>query len=338
MLPKIPIIRLADSIDLPLPDYADGIGTSIVLKAAVSAPLKIGADDFMTIPTGFAIALPLGLEAQVRSLKESANNGVVVLNAPATIDASDREEIKVTLLNASHNAVIIRRGQPIALLVFSEALRVQWDEISLKKQKDYVDEEIARYEEQTIHQEEIKDPLEMPSKPAALAEEMAMPPLVEMGEDFSEDRIQQIQKQADAELEQLEEISLDNIPTSHSEDAFLVKRTPEEQEAYERANGIGDEMPSLEAQISIREIGNESNYVSAFSADETASLLEEKNKIEPSAAPLSIQEEAENVPDTSEAPLPLGENDVFNETPQEEEELQVKAPFIPPAVPPLEEE
>ncbi len=141
MLPKIPILRLPDSLDIPLPKYQDGIGTSMVLAAAISEPIKIAPGEFTNIPTGFQFALPLGMEAQIRSLSPfSETIPIVVLNAPMTIDSSNHNPISITLKNTGNKSVLIRRGQPIALLVFSPVLRVIWEEVeqslSIKNQKD----------------------------------------------------------------------------------------------------------------------------------------------------------------------------------------------------------
>ncbi|MBO5998022.1 MAG: hypothetical protein J6P93_05815 [Alphaproteobacteria bacterium] len=126
MLPQVPIIRVTDSQKVPMPSYTDGIGTCMILRSNEMKSIKIAPKSYDTFSTGFAIALPIGMEAQIRSLKESTENGIIVLNAPATIDASDRKEIRVCVYNASSESVIIKQGDPIAMMVFSMALRVQW--------------------------------------------------------------------------------------------------------------------------------------------------------------------------------------------------------------------
>ena len=126
MLPQVPIIRVTDSEKVPMPSYSDGVGTCVTLRSNEMKSIKIAPQHFEVFSTGFAIALPMGMEAQIRSLKESTKTGVIVLNAPATIDASDRKEIKVCIYNASQESFIIKQGDPIALMVFSLALRVQW--------------------------------------------------------------------------------------------------------------------------------------------------------------------------------------------------------------------
>lgn len=218
MLPQIPIIRLADSLDLPLPRYADGVGTSIILQAAVSEPVKIIGGQYITVPTGFACALPMGMEAQIRSLKESKTSGLVVLNAPFTIDASDREEMTVTLFNAGHNAAIIRRGQPIALLVFQAALRIQWDEITTQEALNKERERLIALEEayQTNKTETVSETIQ--------TTETLSSDEPEENDDrriLSEEEVKKIQDDADRELDKLTEINTKNIPDAYSAQALL---------------------------------------------------------------------------------------------------------------------
>ena len=130
MLPQIPVVRITDSQKIPLPTYADGVGTCMLLRSHQTNAVKIAPQHFEIFSTGFAMALPIGMEAQIRSLKESTKTGVIVLNAPVTIDASDRGEIKVCVFNASQTSVIIRPNEPIALMVFSLALRVEWQDMT----------------------------------------------------------------------------------------------------------------------------------------------------------------------------------------------------------------
>lgn len=218
MLPRIPIIRLSNSVGLPLPTYTDAVGTSMLLFAANSEVVKIDAGRFASIPTGLACALPLGMEAQIRSLKDSGKNGVIVLNAPLTIDASDRQEIVVDLFNASEQAAMIKRGQPIALLVFSPSIRILWDnrtpnESSPKytfKEADYtpMDEE---------YQEEDEEEL------VALDYETA-PYFEEKKEDeklYDEEEATRLQNEADENLKASDSEIETSISSSHDEAAFL---------------------------------------------------------------------------------------------------------------------
>lgn len=82
------------------------------------------------IPTGFAIALPQGYEAQVRPRSGLAlRSGLTILNAPGTIDADYRDEVKILLINLGDRPVIIQRGDRIAQLVVAPVTRVYWQEV-----------------------------------------------------------------------------------------------------------------------------------------------------------------------------------------------------------------
>ena len=112
------IKRLPHAANLPLPAAASAGAAGLDLAAAVEDPIKLEPGARALIPTGFAIALPAGHEAQVRPRSGlAANHGVTVLNAPGTIDADYRGEIKVILINHGEAAVTIERGMRIAQLV-----------------------------------------------------------------------------------------------------------------------------------------------------------------------------------------------------------------------------
>ncbi len=159
MLPQIPVVRLTDSQEIPLPTYADGVGTCMILRSNETKSVKIAPQHFEIFSTGFSMALPIGMEAQVRSLKQSTKTGVIVLNAPLTVDASDRGEIKVCLFNASQESVIIKEGDPIALMVFSLALRAQWQDLTAQVVTK-IQETQAQNDEQIRQQEIEKELLE----------------------------------------------------------------------------------------------------------------------------------------------------------------------------------
>lgn len=144
MRPSVPILRLPDAHGLDVPRYADGVGTTLALQAAISVPLKLDVGQSALIPTGFAFTIPLGMEAQVRSHKElSETTGLIVLNAPVTIDSSNQNEIKVLLYNKGENSYIVRRGQEIASLVFSPVLRVKWDEVNPPQEKGVNEQDVT---------------------------------------------------------------------------------------------------------------------------------------------------------------------------------------------------
>jgi len=125
---RIPIQRLA-SADLPLPEYASVAAAGLDLPAAVREPVTIPPGRFELIPCGFAMALPPGYEAQVRPRSGLASrHGVTVLNAPGTIDADYRGEVKVLLINHGVEPFVIQRGMRIAQMVVGPVVAVAWEE------------------------------------------------------------------------------------------------------------------------------------------------------------------------------------------------------------------
>jgi dUTP pyrophosphatase len=126
---RVGIARLPGAGDLELPRRATPGSAGYDLCAAVAGPLEIGPGQRALVPTGFAIALPEGYEAQVRPRSGLAwRHGVVLPNAPGTIDSDYRGEVKVILLNLGEAPVTIRRGDRIAQLVISPVARAEWEE------------------------------------------------------------------------------------------------------------------------------------------------------------------------------------------------------------------
>jgi dUTP pyrophosphatase len=110
----------------PLPPDQIRAGIDLVAANPAGAPMVIAPGQRTAIPTGLAIALPPGTEAQIRPRSGLAlRHGVTVLNAPGTIDASYRGEIHVILINFGTEPFVVERGAPIALLVISPVLAVQ---------------------------------------------------------------------------------------------------------------------------------------------------------------------------------------------------------------------
>jgi dUTP pyrophosphatase len=121
------IMRLPHGADLPLPSYQSTAAAGLDLLAAVpaDAPLTIAPGHYVAVPTGIAIALPPGVEAQVRPRSGLArNHGITVLNAPGTVDADYRGEVQVLLINHGPKAFAVTRGMRIAQLVVARVERV----------------------------------------------------------------------------------------------------------------------------------------------------------------------------------------------------------------------
>jgi dUTP pyrophosphatase len=126
----INITRLPHAQDLPLPTYATAQSAGMDLCAAIDAPIVMQPGAIALVPTGLAIALTPGLEAQVRPRSGlAAKNGVTILNSPGTIDADYRGEIKAILINHGREAFTIERGMRIAQMVIARHATVQWNEV-----------------------------------------------------------------------------------------------------------------------------------------------------------------------------------------------------------------
>jgi dUTP pyrophosphatase len=124
---SVAIKRLDHAADLNLPAYATADSAGMDLLAAVEAPVSLAPGERQLIPTGIALALPPGTEAQVRPRSGLAlKHGVTVLNAPGTIDADYRGEIGVILVNHGERPFVIERGSRIAQMVVAAYARVAW--------------------------------------------------------------------------------------------------------------------------------------------------------------------------------------------------------------------
>lgn len=127
---RVRIRRLPGSDGLALPSLGTAGASGFDLRAAISEPLELKPGARVLIPTGFAIAVPLGYEAQVRPRSGLAlRHGIVLPNSPGTIDADYRGEVQVILLNTGSETFVIERGDRIAQLVIAPVARPLWEEV-----------------------------------------------------------------------------------------------------------------------------------------------------------------------------------------------------------------
>ena len=104
--------------DIDLPQYMSPHAAGMDIRAAVDDALVVAPGQICLIPTGFAMALPPGFEAQIRPRSGLAvNHGLTIINAPGTIDADYRGEVKVGLINMSQTPHTIQRGERIAQMI-----------------------------------------------------------------------------------------------------------------------------------------------------------------------------------------------------------------------------
>ncbi len=121
----VPVVRLPHADGLELPAYATDHSAGLDLLAAVAEPVTLAPGQRALIPTGLAIALPEGFEAQVRSRSGLAlKHGIGVLNSPGTIDADYRGEVGVILINHGDRPFVVERGMRIAQMVIAVYARI----------------------------------------------------------------------------------------------------------------------------------------------------------------------------------------------------------------------
>jgi dUTP pyrophosphatase len=111
---------------LPLPAYASEGASGMDVRACVDDPVTLNPGEIRLIPTGLAVSIPPGYEAQIRPRSGLAlNHGIGMVNAPGTIDSDYRGEVKIILINWGKDPFVIRRGGRIAQMVISRVTRAE---------------------------------------------------------------------------------------------------------------------------------------------------------------------------------------------------------------------
>lgn len=130
LLHYVQINRLPGNEDVKLPVKMSELAAGFDLHAAVTEPVVLSPGERQLIPTGFAIAMPAELEAQIRPRSGLAyKHGITCLNSPGTIDADYRGEVKVLLVNLGQEAFTIERNERIAQMVFKTVPAVEFTEV-----------------------------------------------------------------------------------------------------------------------------------------------------------------------------------------------------------------
>ena len=128
---SIALKRLDHGRDLPLPSYASAGAAGLDLCAAVSEPVVLAPGARVIVPTGFAMAVPQGFEAQIRPRSGlAAKHGMTVLNAPGTIDCDYRGEVGIILINLGEKPLQITRGMRIAQMVIAPVIAAGFREVT----------------------------------------------------------------------------------------------------------------------------------------------------------------------------------------------------------------
>ena len=121
------LMQLPHGKGLPLPSYETAEAAGMDMRAAVpeDAPLTLNPGARELVPTGFAMAIPPGFEAQIRPRSGLAlKHGIGLVNAPGTVDSDYRGEIKIILINLGHEDFEISRGMRIAQMIIAPVLQV----------------------------------------------------------------------------------------------------------------------------------------------------------------------------------------------------------------------
>ena len=128
---KVCIQKFPGNEDIPLPQYMTAQSAGMDIFAAVSEEEIISPGQRKKIPTGIAVALPEGYEAQIRPRSGLAlNDGVTLLNSPGTIDADYRGEIALIVINHGEQPFVVKRGMRLAQMVVQNFFQVEWVETS----------------------------------------------------------------------------------------------------------------------------------------------------------------------------------------------------------------
>lgn len=123
-------VKIINKSSYSLPSYATEASAGMDLRANLTESISIQPLERKLVPTGLFMELPMGYEAQIRPRSGLAfKHGITVVNAPGTIDADYRGEIKVALINLSQEAFVIEPGERIAQMVIARHETIEWSEV-----------------------------------------------------------------------------------------------------------------------------------------------------------------------------------------------------------------
>ena len=123
-------VKIINKSSYTLPSYATEASAGMDLRANLTEPISFQPLERKLVPTGLFIELPMGYEAQIRPRSGLAfKHGITVVNAPGTIDADYRGEIKVALINLSQEAFVIEPGERIAQMIIARHETIEWYEV-----------------------------------------------------------------------------------------------------------------------------------------------------------------------------------------------------------------
>lgn len=128
---KVKVKRLGSHHDFPLPSYASKSSSGCDLRASVDSPITLNPGEIQLVPTGLALSVPAGYEAQIRPRSGIAlKHGIGMVNSPGTIDADYRGEIGIILINWGKKPFVIQRGDRIAQMVIARVFHAEIREVA----------------------------------------------------------------------------------------------------------------------------------------------------------------------------------------------------------------
>lgn len=130
-------VKIVNHSPFDLPAYATALSAGMDLRADLPEAVVLGPLERTLVPTGLHIELPAGYEAQIRPRSGlAAKHGISIVNAPGTIDADYRGEVKVILVNLSNEPFAIHPGERIAQMVVARHEKVEWEQVEALEESD----------------------------------------------------------------------------------------------------------------------------------------------------------------------------------------------------------
>lgn len=136
---KVELKKLENFADLALPAYETSLAAGVDMRAAIPSdtPIHLQPGTRLLVPTGLAMALPAGYEAQIRPRSGLAyKHGITVVNTPGTVDADYRGEVKILLINHGADTFTINRGDRIAQMVIAPVTQVVFEAVDTLSETD----------------------------------------------------------------------------------------------------------------------------------------------------------------------------------------------------------
>lgn len=129
---RIKIRRFKGNEDIPLPAYESSGSSGMDIRAAVNDPVPLMPGDIRLIPTGIAVSVPPGFEAQIRPRSGLAfKHGIGMVNSPGTIDSDYRGEIGIIMINWGSKPFIVKRGDRIAQMIISRVYQADFEKVEV---------------------------------------------------------------------------------------------------------------------------------------------------------------------------------------------------------------